>query len=218
MKQQCLQFDTAGWSKKENSETFMTDNYCAKIGFYLLSMVFFLLIVCVLSWDVPISFADESKFIGYNAILTTKGILIPLICGCLLLYVGGFLFWLSFFTKGTRIGPVEIKTLENENSEVMSFVASYFFPLVSFNVGGSWRHVVVLLILFVLIGAIYIKSNLYYCNPTLSIFGFHVYKVSGYTSSRQSFSKTVITFRDINPKDKFKYISIDDNTCFAFKI
>lgn len=196
----------------------MTNNYWAKIGFYLLSMVFFLLIVCILSWDVPISFAEGSQFVGFKAIFTTKGILIPLICSVLLLYVAGFLLWLRYFTKGTRIGPIEISNLDNENSEVMSFVASYFFPLVSFNVGGSWRHVVVLFLLFVLIGLIYIKSNLYYCNPTLSIFGFHVYKVNGRTSSRKSFCKTVITFRKISSSDKFKYISIDDNTCFAFKI
>lgn len=196
----------------------MTNNYWAKIGFYLLSMAFFLLIVCVLSWKVPISFAKGSQFVGFKAIFTTKGILIPIICSVLLLYVAVFLLWLRFFTRGTRIGPIEITKLDNENSEVMSFIASYFFPLVSFNVGGSWRHVVVLFLLFVLIGLIYIKSNLYYCNPTLSIFGFHVYKVNGYTTSRQSFCKTVITFRKISSSDKFKYISIDDNTCFAFKI
>ena len=196
----------------------MTNNYWAKIGFYLLSMVFFLVIVCILSCDIPVSFEEGSEFVGMKTILTTKGILVPMICGILLLYIIGFLFWLAFFTNGTRIGPIEITEINNENSEIMSFVASYFFPLVSFNVGGSWRHIVVLFFLLILIGIIYIKSNLYYCNPTLSIFGFNVYKVKGHSCSRQKFEKTVITFRRMTSSDSFKYISIDENTCFAFKI
>lgn len=196
----------------------MTNNYWAKIGFYLLSMVFFLLIVCVLSWSVPISFAEGSRFVGFRTVLTTKGIIIPIVCGVLLMYVLVFLLWLRFFSKGTRIGPICISKISNENSEVMSFVASYFIPLVSFNVGDSWRHVVVLFVLFVLIGVIYIKSDLYYCNPTISVLGFHVYRIEGETTSGQSFRKVVISFQEIKNTDQFKYISIDNNTCFAFKI
>lgn len=196
----------------------MTNNIAAKIGFYLLSMFFFLLIVSILSWDVPISFEKGSQFVGVQTVLTTEGILIPLICGILFICTAVFLSWLSFTTKSSRIGPIEIKEITNENSEVMSFIASYFFPLVSFNVGGSWRHVIVLFGLFILIGIIYIKSNIYYCNPTLSIVGFHVYKIKGYNNSRKPFDKTVIVFGKLTSTDKFKYISIDDNTCFAYKL
>ena len=195
----------------------MPNNYWGKIGFFLLSMFFFLIIVCILCWDVPISFEEGSSFVGFKTIMETQGILIPMICCIIFIYIGGFLIWLRYFTKNSRIGPIEITDIKNESSEVMSFIASYFFPLVGFNVSSSWRHALVLLILFILIGVIYVKSNIYYCNPTLLAIGFHVYKIKGYNNSGKVFEKTVISFGKITSKDKFKYISIDDKTCFAYK-
>jgi hypothetical protein len=149
-----------------------------KIGFYLLSMVFFLIIVMILGTKIPFYFGDDWVFLGWKA-LCLKGVLIPIICSLLILVSFFFCWWLYKWNKGSRLGTVTETKYENVSGDVMSFVASYFFPLVSFNIGTTWRHVAVLGVLFVIIGLIYIKSNIYYCNPTLHIFGFRAYKTTG---------------------------------------
>lgn len=189
----------------------------AKIGFYLLSMVFFLIIVMILGTDIPVYFGEDTKFVGWSKFFK-MGIIIPVVCGLLLLFAGGFACWLKHKSKGTRLGPITIKEISNVNSEIMSFVAAYFFPLVSFNYSTTWKHIVVLAGLFILIGAIYIKGDIYYCNPTINILGYRTYKVKGQTNTGKLFNKTVVTRNKMSAGDRFKYITIDSNTCFAYKL
>ena len=100
----------------------------------------------------------------------------------------------------------------------MSFVASYFFPIVSFNLGATWQHAVVLAFLFVLIGAIYIKADIYYCNPTLMLLGFRVYDAEGLLNKNVGYKQVVISWGKLSDGDDIKYIPIDDKTSFAYKI
>ena len=193
------------------------NNWKYKLGFYLLSMVFFLVIVMILGTSIPICFGGV--FLGWRVFLR-RGVLIPTVCIILLCVTFFFCCRLCKLGKGTKLGPVTNTTYTNVSSDVMSFVASYFFPLVSFSIGTTWRHVVVLGILFVLIGLIYIKSDIYYCNPTLLLLGFRTYKVTGMVNQTQNinFDKTIIVWGSMKNGDEFKYIDIDVNTCFAFKI
>lgn len=187
-----------------------------KVGFYLLSMFFFIVIVMILGTDIPVYLGKDWEFIGLCAFLR-KGVAIPAICGILILLNIPFLMWLYKWTKGTRIGPVTEAKFQNVSSNVMSFVASYFFPLVSFNIGTTWRHVVVLTLLFIIIGIIYIKADIYYCNPTLLIFGFRTYIAEG-KFGKDGFNKTIIVWGKMSDGDSFKFIPIDNNTCFAYRI
>ena len=189
----------------------------AKIGFYLLSMVFFLIIVMLLGTDIPVCFDKDAEFIGWNVFLRI-GVIIPIVCGVLLILTGLFVGWLNHKSKGTRLSKITVDEISNVNSEIMSFVAAYFFPLVSFNYSTTWKHVVVLAGLFVLIGVIYIKGDIYYCNPTLSILGYRTYKVSGKDNNGAPISKIVITKNRLSVGDQFNYINIDSNTCFAYKL
>lgn len=189
-----------------------------KIGFYLLSMFFFLVIVMILGTKIPVYFGKDWEFIGWEE-FCRQGVIIPVICT--LLIIGSMLFclWLFQWNKGSRMGPVTDVTYTNVSGDVMSFVASYFFPLVSFNLGATWQHAVVLGILFVLIGAIYVKADIYYCNPTLLLLGFRIYKAKGTIGKNGDFDQTVITWGKLeSSKDNIKYIPIDEKTCFAFKI
>lgn len=188
-----------------------------KIGFYLLSMVFFLIIVIILGTDIPYYFGDNWEFIGLER-LFEKGVIVPMVCTILLLSALFFHFWLNYFNRRTRLGKIRIDSTENLNKEVMSFVASYFIPLVSFSISTTWRHVVALFLLFWLIGVIYIKSDIYYCNPTLLVLGYRVYKVIGTTTTNSTFVRNIIVKGEIKEGDNIEYIDIDNNTSFAFKL
>ncbi len=188
-----------------------------KVGFYLLSMEFFLVIVMILGTSIPVYFGSDWVFMGWDVVFS-KGVVIPVISIIFILLSVFFCLWLYKWNKGSRIGVVTDTKFENVSSNVMSFVASYFFPLVSFNLGTTWRHIVVLALLFVIIGIIYVKADIYYCNPTLLLLGFRTYKVHGKFCENIEFKKTIIVWGHMKDGDKFKYIPIDDNTSFAYKI
>lgn len=188
-----------------------------KVGFYLLSMEFFLVIVMILGTSIPVYFGSDWVFMGWDVVFS-KGVVIPVISIIFILLSVFFCLWLYKWNKGSRIGVVTDTKFENVSSNVMSFVASYFFPLVSFNLGTTWRHIVVLALLFVIIGIIYVKADIYYCNPTLLLLGFRTYKVHGKFGENIEFKKTIIVWGHMKDGDKFKYIPIDDNTSFAYKI
>lgn len=145
-------------------------------------------LVLFLGTDIPVYFGRDWKFAGYE-VLCSKGVLIPIICSLLLLYVALFLYRLNHANKGTRLGPIKVVQVANIHTEIMSFVASYFFPLVSFDNSA---------------------------NPTLSIMGYHVYNVKG-NNSNISLDVVVITRDTLREGDSFKYISIDNTTWFGFK-
>lgn len=57
----------------------------------------------------------------------------------------------------------------------LTFLSTYILPLITFNLNEVRSFIIVLVLLF-MIGTIYIKSNLYYLNPTLLLFGYRIYK------------------------------------------
>jgi len=187
-----------------------------KIGFYLLSMTFFIIFVLILGTDIPIYFGTDCEFIGWKDFFSSLGIWIPIICGFLLILIAYFIGNLFSHLHGTKLTNVHVESIDNKNTDVMSFVASYFFPLISFSTNTGWQHVIVLAILFVLIGIIYIKSDIYYLNPTLLVFGFRIYEIKGKYEGKE-FNKTVIAFGKINKGNTFSFINIDENVCFAVK-
>lgn len=187
------------------------------MGFYLLSMLFFLIIVMILGTDIPVYFGSDWEFIGWGVFLQ-QGVVIPIICSLLICASLLFCLWLFQWNNGSKLGPVTEATYKNVSGDVMSFVASYFFPLVSFNLGSTWQHAVVLAFLFILIGAIYIRADIYYCNPTLMLLGFRVYEAEGRVNKNGSYKQVVISWGKISDGDDIKYIPIDDKTSFAYKI
>lgn len=193
------------------------NKWWCKVGLYLLSMVFFLIIVMIIGTEIPVCFGCDCEFLGWKVLLT-KGVIMPIICLLLLIITLLFCIWLYQWNKGSRLGTVTETHFTNVNSKVLSFLASYFIPLVSFSLGTTWRHFAVLWLFFVLIGIIYIKSDIYYCNPTLLLLGFKMYKATGKFGTTSDFDQTIIVWGKMKDGDQFKYIPIDNKTCFAYKL
>lgn len=62
----------------------------------------------------------------------------------------------------------------------LTFLSTYIIPLITFNLNTP-RNFIVVMALLLMIGAIYLKSNLYYLNPTLLLFGYRIYKAKSDT-------------------------------------
>lgn len=197
----------------------MTNNRnLIKVGFFLLSMVVFFIIVMILGTEIPICVEPEVEFIGWRECLTSKGIIIPIVCMIGIILAIIFAFYLGFRKKSGMLGPMKIKDIKNKNADIMSFVGTYFLPLVSFSLADNPRHFIVLLILFLLIAIIYIKADLYYTNPTLLLWGYKVYDVVIKENDMETHA-TIITKDSITKNEaQVKYFPIDSNTYFAIKI
>ncbi len=90
----------------------------------------------------------------------------------------GIWFYYRFdykFVQGASLLPVEIIEVENINFE--SILATYIVPLACIDLDKD-RSSLMLITILILIGWIYIKTNLFYTNPTLAIWGYQIYKIS----------------------------------------
>ena len=147
-----------------------------KIGLYVISIALLFVFIFVLKVDVPICYGKGCEFIGISGLL--KRNVVPIICLVCLLWAFIEYKKFRFDLQGSTNIPFKIKKIEGVNYEHLTFLATYVIPLVSFNF-DSERYLILLAVLLVVMGVIYIKTDLFYANPSLALFGFHIYKVDG---------------------------------------
>lgn len=142
--------------------------------------------------------------------------IVPLIC-LVLIFLGiiGYIFFLDSLNNAKEL-PVEIEKCESVNYENLSFLATYIIPLVCFPM-QTGREIFVMFSVIVIIGCIFVKTNLYYTNPSLVLLGFNVYKVT--CKSGNAFETGIVIIKGkLNAKDSIKYMSLSDDVYFARRI
>ena len=135
-----------------------------------LGLLFFLLIIK--SIDIPISFSLDSSFVGWDYLIKHN---IPTIV-CFACLIGSIICRKRFLysLKGCQDIPCKILNIKNGNYEYLTFLTTYIIPLICFDLGNV-RDCVLLIVLLVLLGILFIKTNLYYQNPSLALIGFNIY-------------------------------------------
>ncbi len=184
-----------------------------KTGLYLISISMLFLFVIILKIDIPVCFDENCKFIGFSELFSKN--IIPLICFLLL-------FW-SFFEykkfkfdlQGATDIPFKITKIESVNYEHLTFLATYVIPLVSFDFDSN-RYLIVLGTLLIIMGVIYVKTDLFYANPSLAIIGFHIYKVNGdFKNKAKRTGIIVISLSKLKENDRVSYIKLDERIYYA---
>jgi hypothetical protein len=125
----------------------------------------------------------------------------------------GAMFYFDFnrnITRGASLLPKKIIKIENQSSETLSFLATYIIPLACLDMDKD-RSLPMLILILILIGWIYIKTNLFYTNPTLSILGFHVYKID----TEKTPEIIVVTKSNLDINNNILIRKIDQNLYFA---
>lgn len=146
-----------------------------KWGMYLLSMMLFALIILILSFPFGIRLGAE--FVGWDSLWSWMWWFPLIFVIIIVIDVIFYCYFKHISLSGTQYISCEIKGIESLQGDILAFLASYFIPLVSFTVTKT-NHQLVLLILFGVIGLLYVNGNLYYQNPTLSLLGFKTYRVA----------------------------------------
>lgn len=100
------------------------------------------------------------------------------------------------------------------NYEHLTFLTTYIIPLICFDL-SQIRYVIVLFVLIFIIGIIYIKTDLFFANPTLALLGYHIYKIDAKSKSKE-FDQIIVISRSFIKKDQeIKLKLLDDNIFYG---
>ena len=184
-----------------------------KLSLYCISLWILMFMLIVLKIDVSMIDAKH----GLN---TLKEFLcaniFSWVCICIIL-VGlmGYVYFKDYLKNAKRL-PVEIEECESVNYENLSFLATYVIPLVCFPMETD-REIFVLFAVITIIGCIFVKTNLYYTNPSLVLMGFNVYSVK--CKNGGAFKNGIVIVKGkLKVKDIIKYMSLSDNVYFVRRI
>jgi hypothetical protein len=121
---------------------------------------------------------DKSLLQLLHILFFTAENLILLIISIVL--IAGPIIALKFYINNRiKENPREfkIKTKINMTNEYILYVLTYIFPFISEDI-LDLSNLFSLVIVIITLGILYIGANLYYVNPTLSIFGYKLYRIT----------------------------------------
>ncbi len=184
-----------------------------KLYLYLISLWILFFMLIVLKTDVSsIPFKINIRNIAFFAYCNR----ISCICLAFIILGGVGYWWFADSLNNAKNLPVEILECESVNYENLSFLATYIIPLVCFPMETE-REVFVMFSVIVIIGCIFVKTNLYYTNPSLILLGFNVYKVK--TNSKKIFQQGIVIVKGkLNEGESIKYLLLSDNVYFGRKV
>jgi len=151
-------------------------NILYKLNLYNLSLIplYFIFIVQYIKLEPFTMWSKTDKVSDYILYIITSNwqvvFFIFLISLALLSYV--------VFQNNSKYGTRQNKAFTDitaSDFDHLTFLSTYIIPLITFNLNEP-RSFIVVFVLLLMIGIIYLKSNLYYLNPTLLLFGYRVYK------------------------------------------
>lgn len=181
-----------------------------KIQLYILSLWLLFILLFINKVEIPYCFGENCHFIGFFELFKIN--IIPTIS--LLLVVFGLIFYFRFkyIISGNHKLPERIITIENVNFEHLTFLATYLLPFLTFNLTED-RNALIFFLILIIIGMIYVKTNMFYTNPTLALLGYHIYKVS--TSNRTNI--IIITKDKLESNEWVAVRLLSDNIFIAKK-
>lgn len=184
-----------------------------KIQLYILSLWLLFILLFINKVKVPLCFSD-CEFIGWKKLFLDN--IIPTIS--IIIVVLGFIFYFRFkyIVSGNKSLPEKVTNIENINWEHLTFLVTYVIPLLSFDLDFNLdedRNSLMFFLVLIIIGLIYVKTNMFYTNPTLAILGYHIYKIS--TTKRNN---VIFISRDvISENDWIEHKLLSDNIYIANK-
>ncbi|MES9971421.1 MAG: anti-phage protein KwaA [Candidatus Thiodiazotropha sp.] len=188
------------------------NNIRRKIDLYILSLGLLFVFFIIITAELPSSSFAANEISSWTAFIADNSI--TFISLALLLYCVYAYKRFDFELKGAAEIPFKIKKIEGINYEHLTFLATYVVPLISFDF-DSGRQMIVLAFLLVVMGVIYIKTDLFYANPSLALLGFHIYRADGNFKTGDREGIILICRGKLSEGDKATYIKLDDRIYYA---
>lgn len=142
-----------------------------EIYFLSLALLFFLLLCKTICF--PFDICNGWDFTGWDCSLVMSLI-------CLVCLIICWIVWKRFDKSITNNGgdiQVIVTRISNKNYEYLTFLTTYIIPMVCFNT-SDLRDCVVMTILLIVLGVLFVKTNVYYLNQTLALLKFNIYEAT----------------------------------------
>lgn len=189
----------------------MNNNF-RKINLYILSLGLLFAFFIIITIQFPDEDFNIEELQCWKEILISN--IISIICFIMLIYCYFAYKKFEFDLKGTTDIPFSVTKIESINYEHLTFLATYIIPLISFDF-ESIRQMIVLGLLLVVMGVIYIKTDLFYANPSLALLGFYIYKANGSFKNGIRDDIIIISREKFIIGQKVLYIKLDDRIYYA---
>lgn len=188
------------------------NNTYRKINLYILSLCLLFIFLVIITIKFPDKSFNIEESEAWSTLLLSNAVAI----------ISTMMFIYSFFAykkfefdlKGATNIPFEIKKVESINYEHLTFLATYIIPLISFDFESA-RQMLVLGLLLVVMGVIYIKTDLFYANPSLALLGFYIYKADAAFKNGNREGVVIISREKMILGQKVSYIKLDDRIYYA---
>ncbi len=87
------------------------------------------------------------------------------------------LFWM--FKRCRRYSPYQltVTNVSTRNSDVLNYIATYLIPFVTFNT-DKINDLISFIVMMIVLAIVYVNANVFFINPLLNLFGYHVYQIN----------------------------------------
>ena len=115
-----------------------------------------------------------SKYDSIEKLCRPKAIIFVLVlCTCIIIS----LFSVAFLVVSSGRKPLSLNEIERPDDTIISYMMTYIIPILTTDMMNR-GEILVNVILFLLIGYLYIRLNLIYLNPLWSMFGYLSYRIN----------------------------------------
>lgn len=183
-----------------------------KIELYIISLWLLFILIIIVTIDVPICFKNNCHYIGTKNLIFKN--IIPIIS--FIFFVLGFIFINKFNYKlaGSQQSNLTVIKIENRNYEHLTFLTTYIIPLIAFDL-TKIRYAIVMFLLLIAIGTMYVKTNIFYTNPTLALLGYKIYKIDAEFRTGPVEEIIIISRENIIQSDILSYRKVNDNIYYV---
>ncbi|MBE3560681.1 MAG: hypothetical protein IMW89_15900 [Ktedonobacteraceae bacterium] len=117
-------------------------------------------------------------FVILGILFFTKNLVVALVSFAVgLLSVLALFNYLRWCRRHLQRSFAKVLDYRQRDSEVMTYVATYLIPFVSFPLDLGPQILALIVFLSTLL-VLYVNSNLIYVNPMLNLFGYHLYEIN----------------------------------------
>lgn len=187
-----------------------------KVKLYILSLMFLFCIVFLISINT-LDCVNDKICIKYELIDYVLANWLPILMLLCIFYCEKIRRDFEHSLEGNSGDSLQIIECKSESYEHLAFLATYIIPFFGFNFDSIFRLLAYLLLLIV-IGIIFIRTDKYYANPTLAIFGYKLYKVTLSDTQKKYDSVIVLTKSNLKVGQNVAYHFISETVCFVRKI